>query len=160
MLLGIFVITTPLDCKVPKWHLTFLGFSWVVSDWTHPALGSGPNSFARTTHWEVICGWGMADSLHDVRNRKKRTDSRYRSGQDVPNLGTSELLRVLFSLRVFGSHSEDTPSPGPSRCIPKWSFKFNFPATGCWLFERIAIHALFPSRSIQGMTEYHRIRAN
>ena len=160
------MITTRLGYKVPKWHLTFLGFSQVVSGWTHfhnwtrPALGSGPNRFARTTLWDVICGWGMADTIHDVLNRKKRTDHRYRSGSDAPDLGVSEVLRVLFSLRVFGSHSEGTPSPGPSRCIPKRFFKFNFRATGCCLFERLALHALFLSRSIQGMTEYHRIRTS
>lgn len=154
----------PSACKSIRWWSLSLGRDHASSRriFTRQRVISfqGLRCSARTTASDVISGWRMSDSLHEVLNRKKRTDSRYRSGQDVPNLGASELLRVLFSLRVFGSHSEDTPSPGPSRCIPKWSFKFNFPATGCWLFERLAIHALFPSRSTQEMTEYHRIRAN
>ena len=86
------MITTRLGHKVPKWRLSFLGFSQAVSGWSHihnwafSFQGLGLSRSARTTVADVISGWGMADTPQNALNRKSknRTDHRYRSGQDMP----------------------------------------------------------------------------
>ncbi len=56
------------------------------------------NNLGRTTESDVISGWGMASSIHDVINSKTRTDNRCRSGADVPT-GDHELPHRCTSSR-------------------------------------------------------------
>ena len=103
------MITTRLGYKVPKWYLTFLEFSQVISGWTYfynwasPPLGSRPNRFARNTLWNVIGGWGMANTLHDALNRKRRADSRCRSGWDVQDGKFRK--NILFGIASSSRHA-------------------------------------------------------
>mgnify|MGYP001166714597 FL=1 len=150
------MITTRLGHQVPRWHLACLGFSQVLSGWSHihnwavSSHSSRLSGSARITVSDVISGWGMSDTLHDVLNRKRRTDHRYRSGQDVPALGASKASRFLSPSGVCQSCSKDRQIPRFSRCISELFLKFNYLVTGSRRFRRLSIRALSTRRSACG----------
>ncbi len=64
---------------------------WGYNYWWSKAFLIGFNAetfknLGRTTEADVISGWGMASSIHDVLNSRLRADNRCRSGADVPTL--------------------------------------------------------------------------
>jgi hypothetical protein len=69
----------------------------------------------------------MANAIHDVLNRKRRTDSRYRSGQDVPPLSRS---RFLSPSGICHRCSQDSQIPRFPGCVSKFLSKFKSPAEG------------------------------
>ena len=70
---------------------------WGYNYWWSKAflIGFNADTFknsGRTTEADVISGWGMTCSIHDVLNARTRADNRCRSGADVPN----EFARTIF----------------------------------------------------------------
>jgi len=66
---------------------------------------------------DAISGWRPVNVSHDVLSRKKRTDHRYHSGQDVPSLGTPHSISLSG---MSQSCSKETQTPRSPKRISKF----------------------------------------
>ncbi len=104
--------------------------------------GPGSSCSERAAVGDAIFGWGLVNVIHDVLNRKKRTDHLYHSGQNVPSLGTPH---SIFLSGMSQSSSKETHTPRSPKRISRFPSRFKSLAAR---FDRSFSLSLIPRRLV------------